>query len=420
MLRPSRWFPLLLVCAATTLPAVAASAATSAPPPAIQALLLPCDSAASGSPCRVDPAQIQVDIPTGGSIQAVELSWAPDANRPSLAPSPASQHAILTVAKGANGPASGCEGPSPAPANTTATCWNWPSSLDYTAGATNWLLNGTYSVVACSSISSSNQCTASSQYSAAPLTVAVAPSPPTQVTTTESNGKVTVGWNLGPEPDLVGYTVSRNTQVVYTCSTNSAGLDASSPCTNPPSFSEQPGSGGWAYTVTALRFGADSAAADYVASTGSQSSVYVPAPPPPPSGGAAGSGLPTNGGQSGRAFLPPLPAIGTMRPAQMGLGGVGANAVPSIADTEDSGGVSTGTPAALPYNDNPALNGTLASGTHQSQLRPKTNSIDTAAELALAALALALAVHIWYVRGELRVASIRVAARRASAGEAPG
>lgn len=231
---------------------------------------------------------------------------------------------------------------------------------------------------------------------------------------------MTVGWNLGPEPDLVGYTVSRNTQVVYTCSTNSAGLDASSPCTNPPSFSEQPGSGGWAYTVTALRFGADSAAADYVASTGSQSSVYVPAPPPPSSGGAAGSGLATNGGQSGRAFLPPLPAVGTMRPAQMGLGGVGANAVPSIADTEDSGGVSTGTPAALPYNDNPALNGTLASGTHQSQLRPKTNSIDTAAELALAALALALAVHIWYVRGELRVASIRVAARRASAGEAPG
>jgi len=231
---------------------------------------------------------------------------------------------------------------------------------------------------------------------------------------------VTVRWNLGPEPDLVGYTVARNGQAVYSCSTNSAGLDASSPCTDPPSFSEQPGAGGWAYSVTALRFGADSAVSDYVASSASQSSVYVPAPPSSSNGGAAGSGLPTGAGQSGRAFLPPLPTMGTMRPAQTGNGGVAATAVPSIADTEDSGGVSTGTPSALPYNDNPALNDALASGTQAPQLKPKTNSIDSAAELALAALALALAVHIWYVRGELRVASVRVAARRATAGEASG
>ena len=277
----------------------------------------------------------------------------------------------------------------------------------------------------CSAVASpSNPGTACTKYSteASPSNIQIAapPRPPAQVTSTESNGKVTVRWNLGPEPDLVGYTVARNGQAVYSCSTNSAGLDASSPCTDPPSFSEQPGAGGWAYSVTALRFGADSAVSDYVASSASQSSVYVPAPPSSSNGGAAGSGLPTGAGQSGRAFLPPLPTMGTMRPAQTGNGGVAATAVPSIADTEDSGGVSTGTPSALPYNDNPALNDALASGTQAPQLKPKTNSIDSAAELALAALALALAVHIWYVRGELRVASVRVAARRATAGEASG
>ncbi|HVA73794.1 MAG TPA: hypothetical protein VNF71_04440 [Acidimicrobiales bacterium] len=405
-----RWFPVLLACAAFAWPGTAALATTSSS--TLQAAPLPCGASTSGAPCRADPSQIQVDIPTG--VQAVQVSWVPGVGRPSSAPAPDSQQVVLTVANGPSGPAS-CQGPAPAPSGTTAYCWNWPSSLEYTLDGTNWLLNGTYRVTACSATSSSTPCTYSSQYNSTLTEIAVAPAAPTQVSATQSNGGVNLDWKAGPEPDLVGYAVSRDNQPVYTCSTDGAGPGAGTPCANPPSFHDIPGTGTWSYTVSALRFGADASASHVVASTPAASSVYVPAP----AASAGGGGTAYTGGSPGHAVVPPLPPLGTMRPAQLNsASGVAATAVPSLADAEDSGGAATGTPGALPYNDKPTLNGALASGTLAVQQKTK-GSIDAAAELALGVLALALAVHIWYVRGELRVASIRVAARRA-AGEAPG
>jgi hypothetical protein len=70
----------------------------------------------------------------------------------------------------------------------------------------------------------------------------------------------------------------------------------------------------------------------------------------------------------------------------------------------------------LPYNDNPALGAVPSAETTGTSERPPVkavHSVNAAAELALAVIALSLAVHAWYVRDELRKAASRVAARQA-------
>lgn len=406
-----RWIPVLLVCAACALPATRSFAATSP----LQVALLPCNPPSATAPCRVEPTEIQADLPSGDT--GLQVEWVTSSQS---APAPSSTVVVLTTQAGPESPTT-CPGSSGA----KATCWYWPAALRYQTSG--WILNGTYRFTPCASVASTSNpgttCKVADTTNASPATlqIAVPPNPPANVAATQSNGAVTVTWNAGPEPDLVGYTVTRNNQAVYTCSTDSAGPIAGGSCANPPSFHDQPGYGTWTYAVSAMRFGADSSAADVVTSPVAAASPYsLTVSPPPPAASSPGPGATiNNGGSTGRAALPALPPMGTMRPAQTTLsGGVAATAVPSLADTEDSGGAATGTPSALPYNDNPSLNGTLASGTAQRQQKPK-GSINPAAELALAVLALALAVHVWYVRGELRVASVRVAARRA-AGEAAG
>lgn len=413
-----RWIPVLLVCAACALPAARASATTTTTTPSqppLEVSLLPCNPPSAGAPCRVEPTEIQADLPSGDT--GLQVEWVTTSQ---TAPAPSPTSVVLTTQAGPESPTT-CPGSSGA----NAKCWYWPAALRYQTSG--WILNGTYRFTPCSAVKSTSnpgtacETTDTTNASPATLQIAVPPNPPANVAATQTNGAVTVSWSAGPEPDLVGYTVTRNNLTVYRCSTEAAGPGAGTPCANPPSFSDQPGYGTWTYAVSATRFGADSSASDYVTSPAALASPYsLTVSPPPPAASSPGPGATTfSSGPSGRAALPALPPMGILRPAQLTpSGGVAATAVPSIADTEDSGGTATGTPSALPYNDNPALNGTLASGTAQRQQKPK-GSIDPAAELALAILALALAVHVWYVRGELRVASVRVAARRA-AGEAAG
>lgn len=411
--RRQRWLPLLVLCAAASWPANAALATTSTP--TLTVVLSPCSAPSASTPCRFDPTQIQVDLPGDNSIQAVQVSWVGDPRRPSTAPSPAQQQVVLTVGAGPAGPVA-CHQAAAPPSGFTAACWNWPSSLDYSSSGGEWLLNGTYRVTPCSATSSGTPCSYSTAYNSALTEVAVAPSAPTGVTTRQSNGSVTVSWTPGPEPDLVGYTVSRNNQTVYTCSTDGAGPGAGTACANPLIFADQPGSGTWSYAVSSLRFGADASAAHAVASPPAPSSVYVPPPSASPSAAGAGaSSSPAGGAAPGRVFIPALPPSGTLRPAQFGgFAGVPGEAVPSLAN-EDSGGAVAGSPGGLSYGDDPALGSPLASGTLQRQQKV-ANRVDAAAEVAIAVLALALAAHAWYLRGELRAASVRVAARRAASG----
>ena len=406
---PRRWLPLAVMFAAAVWPSGSALASSPAP---LTVALSPCSADSATSGCRFDPAQVQVDIPTNRSVPAVELSWL-GAGRPASAPSPASTQVVLVVNSNLAGNAS-CRNPAPPPTGFTLACWNWPGSLDYVSGGFPWILNGSYQVTACSATSSSSPCTASDAFNPAVAEIAVRPAAPSQLSGSQADGAVTLTWKAGTEPDLVGYTVSRNNQAVYTCSTDGAGPGAGTPCANPPSFHDQPGPGTWNYTVTALRFGTDASAADVVSSSPAYSTVPVPAPPANPAGGAGGY---APGGASTRAFLPPLPAVGELRPVGVSAsGGFAATAVPSLADTEDSGGKVSGSAAALPYNnDNPALGGSLASGSRIARQKPG-DSLDATAELALGVIALALAVHVWYLRGQLRLAAVRVAARRAAEG----
>lgn len=382
--------------------------------------LSPCAAATASGPCRDDPAQVQVAIPNDGTVKAVELLWVPD-GRPSAAPSPSQSQVVLTtVSSGPGEVSTRCQNAGPAPSSAfTMTCWDWPSSLDYPAGGTEWLLNGTYRLVPCSATSSSTPCTAmssSAAYGPADVGVAVPPSTPTGVASRQANGVVYVTWNTGPEPDLAGYSVARNNQVVYRCSTPAGGTSVGPACGSQPAFSDQPGGGNWTYSVSALRLGADASPSDVVSSAPSSTSLALAFPKA--SGGATG-GAGSSGGNPGRAFVPPLPATGELRPAGQFAASTGVigNSVPSLAETEDSGGALSGTPGNLSYGDNPALGGPLASGTLQHTQRI-ASSVDGAAELAVAVLALALAVHAWYLRGELRAASVRVAARRAASGTA--
>ncbi|HVA06380.1 MAG TPA: hypothetical protein VNG12_06540, partial [Acidimicrobiales bacterium] len=381
-------------------------------PVPLQAGLLPCGVQDASGGCTLDPAQIQVDVPNSNGFPAVQVSWVPGGDRPAAAPAPSSGTVMLTVGSGSAGPVE-CRSPAPAPSGYTAYCWAWPSGLFFQSGGDNWILNGGYTVTACQS--ANPPCTASSQYSPSPTTIAVPPSPPPHVGAVDSNGTVTVSWGAGPEPDLVGYTVIRNDRAIYSCSIDGAGPGAGTACATPLALRDMPGNGSWTYGVESLRFGIDASAAHAVPSKPSSATLTVS---PPATGPGSGSGQGAGSGSKtrGSAALPPLPALGVMPPANQGSrGGAGASAS-SQADAEESGGTGVATPGALAYGsgDNPAAGASLASGSAQPA-RAAPPNVDSAAELALAIIALALAAHVWYVRGELRVASARVAARRAVA-----
>ena len=401
-----------LASTGTTAPPTSSSTAASSAPPAVGASLLPCSAPRAGAPCQADPSQVQINLPGNTDVTAVQLSWVAEPGRSTGVPtnSPPTILQVASKAGASNNPVA-CSSPNPVGSGQTAICWNWPGSMDWASGGREWLLNGTYQASPCSGVSSSGACNPSADLGPSRVQVGAPPAPTSGFSATSQGAAVTFRWQPGPEPDLVGYSVTRNSQPIYTCTTNGFGPGQGQPCANPPSFSDSPGAGTWTYQVETLRFGADSSAADVVGSLGPSVVSSVSAPAPGPTGASGGGGGFGSPGAHFSYVLPPIPT-GVASPiyAPIGLPG---RAPSTAAIGEGEPGVSQSSPN-LPYNDNPALGGASAEATGTS-FRPIVkavrNNVDAAAELALAVIALSLAIHAWYVRDELRKAAARVAAR---------
>ena len=368
------------------------------PPPALGAALLPCGAPKAGAPCAVDPGQLQADLAGGSDVTAVQVSWVAEPGRSSPVPSQ-NQPTILQVVNSV-----GCVNPAPVGSGQTATCWNWPQSMDYPAGGAQWVLNGTYQVSPCKAVSSSGSCTPSAEYAPSQVQVAVNPSAPANLSATSQGGNITLRWQAGPEPDLVGYLVARNSEDVFTCSTAGFGPGSGRSCTSPLSFSQAPGVGTWNYQVEALRFGSDASAAHVVHSLASTVVATVSAP--------------TSAGGATVVHLsvppPPIPPSGTMAVINA-PSAVGGRPPTTAAVAEGQPGVAQVGPN-LPYSDNPALGGAQPAeetGTAERPAAKVGGNVNSAAEIALAVIALSLAAHAWYVRDELRRAAVRVSARSA-------
>lgn len=387
----------------TTTPTTKPSSTTTAPsgpPPSATASLLPCNAPRSGAPCASDPSELQVNVPGGSDVTAVQLSWVAESGRASGVPSN-SPPTVLQVANQV-----GCTSPSPAGAGQTATCWSWPASMTYSSGGIQWVLNGTYQVTPCSGVTSSGGCNQSADLGPTQVQIADAPTSPAGLSASDQLNTITLKWQAGAEPDLVGYVISRNSEAIYTCSTNGFGPGAGRPCASPPSFSDSPGTGTWSYQVEAIRFGADTSPAHVVRSD--PSTVVASSAP-----GSASAGV-TGAPPAYHFTLPPIPPTGIMAAVDPPAA-VSGRAPTTATIGEGQPGVSQADPT-LDYTDDPALGASpsaLATGTSERPPVKAVHSVSAAAELALAVIALSLAVHAWYVRDELRRAAARVAARQA-------
>jgi hypothetical protein len=379
-----RWLRLALVGAGTALAAGPAGAlgasttttSTTAPPVAtpITAAALPCSAPSGGAPCTVDPTRLQITYDRGKdpALTGVKVAWIAAPGRPQSAPAPQPSTSVTLPLSSGSCTSKG----------TVATCtWAWP--LTYPTKTKAWVLNGTYRVTPTSKV-----------YSSTDLGVAVPPAPPVSPHGGSSAyGTVSLFWGAGasPEPDLVGYQVSRNNQVVYTCSTDGAGPGAGTPCHSPLSFNDQPAAGTWTYHIVALRFGAGSQAGGVVASP--PASVTIP----------AGTG---NGG-GGSLYLPSVPIVAY----PPGVLPVAAPPPPSPAGQATT--TTTAGPAGsqtLPYVSVPAQaqgQDPAALGSDAKETGPKKSNLDSVAAVALGLIALALAAHVWYLRGEMRLFAAR-------------
>lgn len=378
---------------AATTSTTAPASTTSSPPPPLNVSLSPCDAPRQGAACGSDPTEIQLNLPGGTDVTGVQVSWVPEAGRSSPVPG---GPAYVQLAS----PGSSCP---------TSYCLSWPQSLDYNS----WVLNGTYQVTPCGPSSSAGSCTPSADYGPSQVQIAVAPAAPANLTATSQGGTITLHWQAGPEPDLVGYLISRNSEDIYTCTTDGFGPGAGRACASPPSFSDNPGVGTWRYQVEALRFGPDASPAHVVHSLGS---TVVSSVNGAGSSGTGGSGNFAGGGSNAsppvHIAAPPIPAAGIM-PAFFAPTGVAGRPPTTAAAPEGESGAA-GVNANLPYSDNPALGSNAADATGTAVRPPPkpVKNVDSLAEIAFAVIALSLAVHAWYIRDELRRAAARVAVRK--------
>jgi hypothetical protein len=398
---PTAVLGLAVTGSAGTAQAASASSTTpttsaSSPPPPINPSLSPCDAPRQGAPCGVDPSQLQLNMPGGTDVTAVQLSWVAEPGRSSPVPGGPAMLEVANAASCSQGP-----------------CWTWPQSVDYSSGGTPWVLNGTYQVSPCSSQSGSG-CTPSAYYGPSQVQIAVAPAAPANLSATSQGGTVTLRWQAGAEPDLVGYLISRNSEDIYTCSTNGFGPGAGRPCASPPSFSDNPGVGTWRYQVEALRFGQDASPAHVVHSLAATVVTSVNGAGGSPAAGAGGGPSIPGGPSPVHLSAPPIPPSGVM-PAFIAPLGVAGRPPTTAAAPEGEPGAG-GVNPNLPYSDNPALGSAQnaeATGTSERPPPKPVHSVDSVAEIAFAVIALSLAVHAWYIRDELRRAAARVAARKA-------
>jgi hypothetical protein len=123
----------------------------------------------------------------------------------------------------------------------------------------------------------------------------VAPAAPSSLSSSTSGRSVTLDWNVGDEPDLVGYAVRD------AVSGSALGTVYASSCSSTCSWSHDYGtsaaSGQQSYTVQAVR---DDGSGGQLGSAASNTSASIPAAPKPsPSSGGSGSGSGGSGGGSG-------------------------------------------------------------------------------------------------------------------------
>ncbi|MDQ6783680.1 MAG: hypothetical protein M3063_09605, partial [Actinomycetota bacterium] len=198
--------------AADPAPAGSIASPPSVVPPAIKVMPSPCSPRPSDSACTVAPRTLFVTLPTG--TEGVNVTWT-TTGRPPSTPGPAKPAKYLQR-DGACRPTSGA---------APATCsWPWPRELEATGSTV--VLNGTYQVAPCSAPPSASDLSTCTPPPASPspahLGIVAPPAPPGNVRVSSSPGLMTVSWALGAEPDLAGYTVTRNNVVISTCSLHGA------------------------------------------------------------------------------------------------------------------------------------------------------------------------------------------------------
>ncbi|MDQ6838780.1 MAG: hypothetical protein M3137_10735, partial [Actinomycetota bacterium] len=212
--------------------------------------------------------------------------------------------------------------------------------------------------------------------SAAPASVglAVAPAPPGNPRAAGSASAVTVTWAAGVEPDLAGYTVTRNDVAVFSCGLHGAPLPNSVPCGASLAYTDHPNIGGMVgYAVVAKRFGLDGNPAHDLTSLPAATSIRL--------------------GSGGIAALPPIPVIGNpfvaapvAPPTSAPV--TGSPSVPATTVDPGSGSLEYG-----PQSHAAAIG--ARSGTEPGHGTDVTHLALVAAGL----LVLALAAHLLYLRG---------------------
>lgn len=382
----------------TTTPTTSTTVASGAAP--IGANTEPCSAPRTGAPCSAEPAQLQVTYNRTFAISGVDLTWVPETGRPSSAPSPDHASVVLPVSA-----AKTCAAKPSVPSGSVVTCWAWPAGIQFTRSSQAWTLNGTYQVAACSASTKSDPCVHSAAYSPARVALAAPPSPPSKIIATKQyGGMVAVQWSpaANAEPDLTGYSVSRGSRTIYTCSTDGAGPGARTPCPSPLATADNPPSGQPTYSVQALRLGAT---ANQVVLSFPRSSKLGSTTSTVTFGGDGGGTVNFN--------LPNAPGVGTASTLPLvtppaGIATAPATAVPGVPSTD------------LPYDNGALASSASASGSHQdaaaaTETAPRNPNLDSLASVAAGMILLALAVHIWYLRGQMAGAAARVAARRRAA-----
>lgn len=366
--------------ASTTTTTTTPSTTTTTVPLHYSTALLPCRSAnlAPSAPCDIDPKQVEVAYPSGGSPPSVVVAW--QKGVADAAPQPATPTVTLDP-----GSTVACAGAS-APAGQELACWSWPGGLT----ERSFVLNGTYRL------------TAGSQ-KPTDVGVAVPPAAPRQVVATATTTSVTVTWqpSAAPEPDLTGYVVTRNGQPVYYCSIDGLGPGANIPCSKPLAVTDHPGPGKWTYAVSSLRLGVDDASADAV---GSPPVVAAPGPVTLTAALAGGHTLSSAG-------LAPMPAsIGTTYSAAGGGAAVTASTLAGVSSDPASRSAPVHN-IKYPGSDNPVV-GKPSDLALKVRHRGSHTDVVPVAVLALGLIALAIAAHFVYLRMELGLAEARLAERR--------
>lgn len=388
-------------CSSSSLGSPSSSDPTAPPTGVYSVQFAPCteDGTAGGSPCDETPTQIEVSYPQPlGAPDQVDLTFSTE-GRSSSAPVPGQLSDDLT----SGGTSCG----------TDLQCWPWPSAMT----DDGYVLNGTYGVSACYIPSSTtttststppaggSSCPASSQS----IGVAAPPPPPASVTARSSASVVTIAWQppAAAPPDLVGYSVDRGEDTIYTCSLDGLGPGAGTPCPASLQVADHPGDGTFSYSVSAQRLGVDSSAADVVSSASTDDangSIAVPA------GGNSSPAGANNGGTSQGASVPlatdPAGNGGAVTPVSTG----GPRQV--VTQTTTPAAIATSPP--LPAVTYPPA---AAVAKHPQSLVLKVNpssahtDVVPVAVLALGILSLAVAAHFLYLRVELGVVQARVAGR---------